>query len=113
MNSSESVVLDVFRDICLGVLCLHDNVEIDHLQGTRRVLPIAHRDLKPENILFHNDHSGTGKLIPIIIDFGSMKPARTYVENSKTAITLQVSIKPILEYTYVSYNTSNMTIVQG
>lgn len=63
--------LDVFEHVCEGLLALHS-------------LPTPHafRDLKPANILIDK---GTG----ILIDLGSVVPARVTVRDRKQALQLQ------------------------
>ena len=45
---------------------------------------MIHRDLKPANILISDNED------PIIMDLGSMAPAKVEIKNSKEAMALQV-----------------------
>jgi len=58
--------LDICRQICLGLDCAHQGV---NLKG--KVYPIVHRDIKPENIFIHQDTKQ--KEMVKILDFGIAK----------------------------------------
>lgn len=58
--------LSLTRQICLGLQCAHQGIQIDG-----KICPIVHRDIKPGNILVgHND--SLGELVKIL-DFGIAK----------------------------------------
>lgn len=54
------------RQICLGLQCAHQGIQIDG-----KIFPIVHRDIKPSNILVSQDDS-LGELIKVL-DFGIAK----------------------------------------
>lgn len=54
------------RQICLGLQCAHQGIQIDG-----NVFPIVHRDIKPSNVLVSQDDS-LGELIKVL-DFGIAK----------------------------------------
>ncbi|XP_076292890.1 serine/threonine-protein kinase 16 [Lasioglossum baleicum] len=66
-------VLNIFLQICEGVKAFHE----------AKPDPLAHRDLKTANIVL-----GDGST-PIIMDLGSVAPARVIVSGSQAAQTLQ------------------------
>ncbi len=70
---SEHRLLRLFRGICDGVRALHQASPV----------PLAHRDIKPGNVLLSDN--GT----PIIMDFGSMAPARLEVKGRSQALAVQ------------------------
>ena len=76
LNSGESFseidLLRLFRGICLGVNHLHT------LQ-----IPLSHRDLKLDNVLLSAEN------VPVIMDFGSTRPARVEITSRKEALELQ------------------------
>lgn len=72
-SMSESLVLNLFQHICDAVYYLH----------TLQPEPLAHRDIKPHNILLDDDYT------PILMDLGSMSPARVKVTNHSEAQHLQ------------------------
>ncbi|XP_022080017.1 serine/threonine-protein kinase 16-like isoform X2 [Acanthaster planci] len=69
----EPRLLRLFRAICDGVKALHHASPV----------PLAHRDLKPGNVLLSDN--GT----PVIMDFGSMAPARLEVKGRSEALAVQ------------------------
>lgn len=69
---SESEVLRLFSGICQGVAAMH---------AARP--PLAHRDLKTANVLLAADGA------PVVMDLGSMAPARVEVQTSAQARQLQ------------------------
>ncbi|KJE97963.1 NAK protein kinase [Capsaspora owczarzaki ATCC 30864] len=102
---SEREILSVFRGICLGVKALHQYTP--PMRNNR--MPYAHRDLKPGNVLLA-DHAESGapfarsasasvpagmadtpldRLTPILMDFGSMAPARVKITSRLEALQLQ------------------------
>ncbi len=58
--------LSLARQICLGLQCAHEGIQIDN-----QLCPIIHRDIKPSNILVSHD-TGFGELVKIL-DFGIAK----------------------------------------
>lgn len=58
--------LHLVRQVCLGLKCAHEGIEIDGV-----LCPIVHRDIKPSNILVTKD-SSLGELAKIL-DFGIAK----------------------------------------
>lgn len=70
---SESLVLNMFKQIAEAVSYMH------HASPQ----PLAHRDLKPHNVLLAHDFS------PIIMDLGSVAPAKVQVCGSSDACRLQ------------------------
>jgi len=58
--------LDICKQICLGLDCAHQGV---NLKG--EIYPIVHRDIKPENIFIHQD-TQQGEMVKIL-DFGIAK----------------------------------------
>ncbi|HEY9630180.1 MAG TPA: serine/threonine-protein kinase [Coleofasciculaceae cyanobacterium] len=68
--SRQSIVLPRFlgliRQVCLGLQCAHQGIQIDG-----KVYPIVHRDIKPSNVLVSHDES-LGELAKIL-DFGIAK----------------------------------------
>lgn len=54
------------RQICLGLQCAHQGIQMDG-----KIFPVVHRDIKPSNILVSQDDS-LGELIKIL-DFGIAK----------------------------------------
>lgn len=74
---NEDRILDLLYGICSGLHHLHNHQPIN----------IAHRDVKPHNVMFHTSESF--QEIPILVDFGSMGPARCVITNSSEARRLQ------------------------
>ncbi|KAF5285464.1 hypothetical protein FQA39_LY16638 [Lamprigera yunnana] len=70
---STTEVLRIFSDICSAVKCMHES----------KPDPLAHRDLKTSNVCL------TDGLNPIVMDLGSMAPARVQVCGSQDAQKLQ------------------------
>ncbi|XP_033640038.1 serine/threonine-protein kinase 16-like [Asterias rubens] len=70
---SEHRLLRLFRGMCDGVRALHQASPV----------PLAHRDIKPGNVLLSDN--GT----PVIMDFGSMAPARLEVKGRSQALAVQ------------------------
>ncbi|XP_066593652.1 serine/threonine-protein kinase 16 [Prorops nasuta] len=66
-------ILSIFLQICEGVKAFHE----------AKPEPLAHRDLKTANILLSDG------LVPIIMDLGSVAPARVKVCGSQAAKTLE------------------------
>ena len=66
----------MFLQICEGVQAMHD-------AGDESGGPYAHRDLKPHNILLSNDFT------PVIMDLGSVEPARHAIRTHSEAQYLQ------------------------
>ncbi|XQQ06450.1 MAG: serine/threonine-protein kinase [Leptolyngbya sp. IPPAS B-1204] len=58
--------LNLTRQICLGLYCAHQGIQIDD-----KICPIVHRDIKPSNILVSQNDS-LGELVKIL-DFGIAK----------------------------------------
>ncbi|XP_039612467.1 serine/threonine-protein kinase 16 [Polypterus senegalus] len=67
---SESRILHIFEGICAGLQAIHEK-------------NYAHRDLKPTNVLLDEDDK------PVLMDLGSMNPARIEVKDSREAMTIQ------------------------
>jgi serine/threonine-protein kinase len=63
---SLSRFLSLTRQICLGLQCAHEGIQIDG-----KLCPIVHRDIKPSNILVSQNDS-MGELVKIL-DFGIAK----------------------------------------
>lgn len=57
--------LSLSRQICLGLQCAHQGIQIGS-----EIFPIVHRDIKPSNILITQDDSGE---VAKILDFGIAK----------------------------------------
>lgn len=72
-NWSDFKVVSIFRGICSAVEAIHSQSPV-----------LAHADLKPANILL------TEKDVPVLTDFGSMRPARIMVQDKRTARQVQV-----------------------
>ncbi|XP_033116022.1 serine/threonine-protein kinase 16-like [Anneissia japonica] len=70
---SQTQLLRLFKGICDGVRELHN----------AKPTAIAHRDIKPHNVMLADDDS------PVLMDFGSMAPARLEVVGRSEAIALQ------------------------
>ncbi|XP_071966087.1 serine/threonine-protein kinase 16-like [Antedon mediterranea] len=70
---NQAQLIRIFKATCEGVRELHN----------AKPTPIAHRDIKPHNIMFGDDD------MPILMDFGSMAPARLEVKGRSEAIALQ------------------------
>lgn len=68
---AETEALALFVSVCTGVRELH------HHQP-----PLAHRDIKPGNILLNDNNC------PLLMDFGSMRPARVDVQSRSQALAL-------------------------
>jgi len=84
VNCTKSVfsplqALSYFYGICDGVLQLHSLNP-----------PLIHLDLKPGNIL--NSSPQLDKAIPVLMDFGSVSPARRTVTDRQQALALQEKI---------------------
>jgi len=77
-------IVKLIGGLCEGVKAFHD---YSHF-------PLAHRDLKPANILL------TDNDVPVIMDLGSVCPARVQIQNSKDARFLedQASQRSTLPY---------------
>eukprot|EP01132_Coremiostelium_polycephalum_P004683 gene4683-5849_t len=69
---SEHHTLVIFRQICEAISLFHHHDP-----------PLAHRDIKPGNILLTEDK------VPILMDFGSTREARTIVKSRKQALEIQ------------------------
>lgn len=69
----ERVALRIFEGILLGVAAFHGHSPE----------PWAHRDIKPANVLL-----GEGD-VPVLMDFGSVKPARIKITSRTQALLLQ------------------------
>ena len=68
------MALFIFLQICEGV---------QHMHQDERIGPFAHRDLKPQNILLREDFT------PVIMDLGSVEPARITITTHSQAQYLQ------------------------
>jgi len=71
---TEREVLTLFRGICEGVKQFHTEDP-----------PLALRDLKPGNVLLSD------KSVPVLMDFGSVGPARVTISDRRSALALQES----------------------
>lgn len=67
--------LHLTRQICLGLQCAHEGIQIE---GS--LYPIVHRDIKPSNILVSQDDS-LGELVKIL-DFGIAKMLQSEVNQT-------------------------------
>jgi len=72
LNREEAELLRIFRGVCEGIRHLH-----------RHDPPLAHRDIKPQNILI------SSTLNPVLIDLGSVCPARISFSSHKEAQSFQ------------------------
>lgn len=62
--------LNLARQICLGLQCAHEGIQIDN-----QICPIIHRDIKPSNILICRDAT-IGEMAKVL-DFGISKAIQT------------------------------------
>ncbi|KAI8516068.1 PREDICTED: serine/threonine-protein kinase 16-like [Branchiostoma belcheri] len=69
----EDRLLGIFKGICEGVKAMHEATPA----------PVTHRDIKPANVLL--DENDT----PVLMDFGSMGPARVEIKGSGEAQAMQ------------------------
>jgi serine/threonine kinase 16 len=69
----------LFKDICISVQVL-----ADYKNRAGVSIPWAHRDIKPANVLLSED----GKT-PVLMDFGSARPARIKITDRKIALAQQ------------------------
>lgn len=74
---AEYRVILLLSGVCDGILALHSN----------KRLPLAHRDIKPHNIML--DVGEQGEDVPVLMDFGSMGPARQDIKGLGDAQRLQ------------------------
>jgi len=70
---AEKEILQIFKTLCEGVLAFH---KLDP--------PLAHRDIKPHNMLIIERGA-------ILMDLGSVRPARVPISSRKEALALQES----------------------
>ena len=68
----ELEALQIFVGVCRGVLSFHEHEP-----------PLAHNDIKPSNVLLNDDAS------PLLMDFGSTRPARRALHSRSDALALQ------------------------
>lgn len=81
---SQTTVISVFSSVCKAVVLLHNTSPV----------PLAHRDIKPHNVLIERD------LSPILMDLGSVSPARHTVSNLKEAQYIQDTASERCSMTY-------------
>lgn len=103
---TEKEIISLFKGICHGVQALHHYTPA--MRNNRS--PYAHRDLKPGNVLLSDGSSDDSvsqstsrsslitsspssasleKLVPIVMDFGSMAPAQVKITTRLEALQLQ------------------------
>ncbi|GAQ83678.1 serine/threonine protein kinase [Klebsormidium nitens] len=68
-------VLQILKQICGGLLVMHSSDP-----------PFAHNDIKPGNVLLERR---SGNIKAVIMDYGSVSPARRKVSTRKEALVLQ------------------------
>jgi serine/threonine kinase 16 len=69
-----------FVQICEGLIVMHSSDS-----------PYAHNDIKPGNVLLDRR---SGSIKAVIMDYGSVSPARRKISTRKEALNLQV--RPLL-----------------
>ncbi|KAI8073484.1 kinase-like domain-containing protein [Gilbertella persicaria] len=74
----EKQLLNLFKSICSSVQVL-----VHYRNKLGQNIPYAHRDIKPANVLI----SDNGQ--PILMDFGSCRPARIHIDDRKSATQQQ------------------------
>jgi len=79
----EEFILEIFVKVCYGLRELHKADPV-----------LAHRDIKPHNILLEKD------LNPVLMDLGSVAPARVSIRNSRDAQFLQDTAAERCSLTY-------------
>jgi len=79
----ENVIIDLFSSICSAVKELHTCDP-----------PLAHRDIKPHNVLLEKDFT------PVLMDLGSVAPARVSIRNTRDAQFLQDTAAERCSMTY-------------
>ncbi|GAB1537568.1 hypothetical protein NUACC21_02130 [Scytonema sp. NUACC21] len=81
------IFLSLCRQICLGLQCAHNGMEIDG-----KIYPLVHRDIKPANVLVLPD-TILGQLVKIL-DFGIAK----FVNYSSSVLTTSKEFHGTLPY---------------
>ena len=69
---TEAEALALLDGICAGLLHFHGHTE-----------PMAHNDVKPGNVLLSESNT------PVLMDFGSVRPARQQIKSRREALQLQ------------------------
>ncbi len=79
--------VSMMRQICLGIQCAHQGIDIDGI-----LCPIIHRDIKPSNMLVMQDQS-IGELVKVL-DFGISKVLQEDANQTSTFMGTMVYSSP-------------------